>query len=143
MMATFQKPLGSCRSSETRALWRLAPKWCGEIEGGPGPRDRRDAPREAPAGWRGRPRSSLRLDRIGLPVALGRAPPVGLEWIASALPCLAQPPPPVGMTGDPRAVAAGLRAPDLPWVIAKKEHSAARRPTDGEPVLVAIGEFNC
>ena len=47
------------------------------------------------------------------------------------------------MTGDPRPVAAGLRAPDLPRVIAKKEHSAARSPADGEPILVAIGEFNC
>src|SRR5215207_8682108 len=46
------------------------------------------------------------------------------------------------MPGDPRPVAAGLRAPDLPWVIAQKEHAAARRPTDGEPVLVAVGEFD-
>ena len=74
---------------------------------------------------------------------LWAASPVGLEWIASALPWLARPPPPGGMTGDPRPVAAGLRAPDLPWVIAKKEHSAARSPADGEPLLVAIGEFNC
>src|SRR5918995_1618551 len=64
-------------------------------------------------------------------------------WMAPARPWLDCPPQPSGMTGDPRPVAAGLRTPDLPWVIAQKEHAAARSPADGEPLLVAIGEFNC
>src|SRR5918993_2263280 len=119
---------------------RLGPG-CGEIEGGPGPREsaRRPLRGSGRVTWT---TSIVAAARSGSPW-LGRAPPVGLEWIASALPWLARPPPPGGMTGDPRTVAAGLRAPDLPRVIAKKEHSAARSPADGEPILVAIGEFNC
>ena len=103
---------------------RLGPG-CGEIEGGPGPRESARRPSMG-SGRVTRTTSIVAAARSGSPW-LGRAPPVGLEWIASALPWLARPPPPGGMTRDPRAVAAGLRAPDLPWVIAQKEHSAARR----------------
>jgi hypothetical protein len=72
---------------------------------------------------------------FAVPLILALAPALHLPSVAR--------PPPGGMLGDPRPVAASLRAPDLPWVIAQKEHAAARRPADGEPVLVAIGEFNC
>ena len=63
---------------------------------------------------------SIGLGHAARDLAIARTLPVGLEWIASALPWLARPPPPGGMTGDPRPVAAGLRALDLPWVIAQK-----------------------
>ena len=50
---------------------------------------------------------------FAVPLVLGLAP-------ALHLPFVARPPPPGGMPGDPRPVAASLRAPDLPWVIAQK-----------------------